>query len=580
MYINRDSQTMRGTGKRKFAEVDEYPCYPSSSSSSPSSLSSPASSEWESDGENISSENHVFTPHSPSSPATLPSRSILKRRELSGSRCNVRFDQVTVFSFPRCQGFTSVPGRGGATLGMVQKHSALQKCTVAEHGLEQQQRRRERQRERAREERLEAFKKKLVASGAIDQQEADMLTVDQVPDEYTDSRAVDAEVNNRGFLQPFSSKQRQALLQAAGVKHIDREEKRQLHALRLSREDCGCDCQGFCEPETCACSLAGIKCQVDRSNFPCGCSKDSCGNTQGRIEFDSRRVQTHYIHTLMRLELQTTLHDETQPPESQSELPGELQESSKSPPEQDAPDNCCVFGFALEEDGLPLTVPATPSFHFIPECLAEEESSCSSDMTEFSSSSSDSDTGRYINERRLEADGGLTRASTICDCENNNHFSCSHLRLAGEAALQQGGGSADTAGPRTANSFSDSTSRTSVTEYLQENANQARDFFEDDSLQDFPSTPSPTVDYSFGTYMDLSLSSGSDLEFFDSDYPSGPMHSSFKGHRHTDCFQHLQLFSAFSRPSYESSTQLLESLIGLTEPTTEQIYSVTGTHLL
>ncbi|XP_029971808.1 cysteine/serine-rich nuclear protein 1-like [Salarias fasciatus] len=578
MYINHNSQTMRGTVKRKFAEVDEYPCYPSSSSSSssssfPSSLSSPASSEWESDGENISSETRGFRPHSPSLPNTLPSRSILKRHERTGARCSVRFHQVTVFSFPRCQGFTSVPGRGGATLGMARKHSALQRYTVADHALEQQHRRRERLRERAREERLEAFKKKLVTSGAVDQREADVLTVDQVPDEDAGVHVSDAEADNRGFLQPFSSKQRQALLQAAGVKHIDREEKRQLHALRLSREACGCDCQGFCEPETCACSLAGIKCQVDRSSFPCGCSKDSCGNTQGRIEFDSRRVQTHYIHTLMRLELQTTLHDETRTPESQSEPPEELQEY-EDPSKQDAPDSCCPFGFALEEDGLPLTMPPTPSFHFIPECLVEEESSCGSDMTEFSSSS-DSDTGRYISETLLEVDGGPTHARSLCDCKNNKYSSCSHRRHTGDSSS-----SADTVGPRTDDLFTDGTGWTSVTGYLEENANQARDIFEDDSLQDFPRTPSPSLDYSLGAYMDLSLSSGSDLEFFDSDYPSGPMHSSFKGHRHTDSFQHLQLFSAFSRPSYESSTQLLESLIGLTEPSTEQIYSVAGTQLL
>lgn len=78
----------------------------------------------------------------------------------------------------------------------------------------------------------------------------------------TDAPVSDADLEGGPFLLPYSSKQRQALLLATGVKRIDREEKRQLHALRLSREACGCDCRGFCEPETCACSLAGIKCQV------------------------------------------------------------------------------------------------------------------------------------------------------------------------------------------------------------------------------------------------------------------------------------------------------------------------------
>lgn len=86
--------------------------------------------------------------------------------------------------------------------------------------------------------------------------------MDQISDGDTDAPVSDADVRDGGFLQPFTSRQRQAVLQAAGVKRIEREEKRQLHALRLSREACGCDCRGFCEPETCACSLAGIKCQV------------------------------------------------------------------------------------------------------------------------------------------------------------------------------------------------------------------------------------------------------------------------------------------------------------------------------
>uniref|UniRef100_A0A3P8TV03 Cysteine and serine rich nuclear protein 1 n=1 Tax=Amphiprion percula TaxID=161767 RepID=A0A3P8TV03_AMPPE len=542
MYISHHSHTMRGILKRKFAEVDENPGYSSSSPSPPSSLSSPASSEWESDGEGSSSEE--FTPHSPPSSTGLPIQSILKRPKLASGQSNVRFDQVTVFSFQHCQGFTSVPSRGGATLGMVRRHSALHRYTVAEHALEQQHRRREKLRQRLREEKLEALKHKLIISGAIDQRQAERLTVDQVPDSDPDFHISDAELDDRGFLQPFSSKQRQALLQAAGVKHIDKEEKRQLHDLRLSREACGCDCRGFCEPETCACSLAGIKCQVDRSNFPCGCTKDSCGNTQGRIEFDSRRVQTHYIHTVMRLNLERRIQDEALSPEEQTGLPEELQEYEDQDEmhlEQSEQDKRCPFGFSLEEDRLPVTMPTTPLFHFIPERLVVEENSCSSDMTESSCSSSDSESGENLNRspNLPDVDGGLNRALSLC--ENNNYSSsCSQLRHI-EPLMQHSSSSAvhstttDSVGPRPA--LTDNISRTSVTDYLDENANQARDFFEDGSLEGFPNTPSPTVDYSLGGYMDLSLSSESDLEFFDSDYPSGPLHSSFKAHRHPDSFR-------------------------------------------
>lgn len=43
---------------------------------------------------------------------------------------------------------------------------------------------------------------------------------------------------------------------------------------------------------------------MDRLHFPCGCSRDGCGNSSGRIEFNPVRVRTHFIHTLMRLDLE------------------------------------------------------------------------------------------------------------------------------------------------------------------------------------------------------------------------------------------------------------------------------------
>lgn len=92
------------------------------------------------------------------SPSTATS--ILKKAKRP-RRGNVTFDQVTVFFFPRCQGFTSVPSRGGCTLGMVQHHSALRTYTLAEFATEQQLLRREKLLNRLREEKLEALKLKV-----------------------------------------------------------------------------------------------------------------------------------------------------------------------------------------------------------------------------------------------------------------------------------------------------------------------------------------------------------------------------------------------------------------------------------
>ena len=111
-------------------------------------------------------------------------------------------------------------------------------------------------------------------------------------------------VDDYFFLQPVTTRQRRTLLRQAGIKKIDTVEKDDCKTIRSSREVCGCDCRVYCDPETCICSKAGIKCQVDRLSFPCGCSKDGCGNVRGRIEFNPIRVRTHFIHTLMRLEME------------------------------------------------------------------------------------------------------------------------------------------------------------------------------------------------------------------------------------------------------------------------------------
>ena len=146
------------------------------------------------------------------------------------------------------------------------------------------------------------------------------LTVDAIDDASVEEDLALAVAGGRleemTFLQPFPARKRRALLRASGVRRIDREEKRELQALRQSREDCGCRCDRVCDPETCSCSLAGIKCQVlglggagkaslgrgllrappdlhwnlyfalqmDHTAFPCGCCREGCENPKGRVE--------------------------------------------------------------------------------------------------------------------------------------------------------------------------------------------------------------------------------------------------------------------------------------------------------
>ncbi|KAM6908672.1 cysteine/serine-rich nuclear protein 1b [Lycodopsis pacificus] len=552
---------MSGLLKRKFEEVDEDPCY-----SSPSSFSS-ACSGLDSEGESCYSDTLDSTPSNPSSPATNFNTTSILKKSKRARRGNVTFDQVTVFFFPRCQGFTSVPSRGGCTLGMMQRHSVLRTYTLAEFAVEQRLLRREKFLNRLREEKLEALKLKLTKNGTQENEEAERLTVDDIPEQDIDISGVN--LDEGYFLQPYPPKRRYALLKAAGVKKIDKDEKRQLHELRISRENCGCDCQGFCEPETCSCSLAGIKCQMDHSSFPCGCTKDGCGNTEGRIEFNSTRVQTHYIHTIMKLELEKRLEEQSS---------------------------------TEEEEENTTTLPA--SFPFSSELAAAGEHSCSSDMTDLSDSSGqseDSEAGESRCEHRTQLDvdeKGLNRILSFSDAENGSRSSrgggdckgmcCPDQRQEQQQPCTEAFSSfsmvdfADENDNIDSALLDDHTDNrvAAISELLDENANQGNGLFHSSSV---PRTPSPTVDRSASYNMDLSLSSESDLEFFDGFPCLGPssLYNSLKEYEHMDNFFQFQFPSYPSLPpASDPGTCLLESLIGLSESVPEPPATFTDNQLL
>lgn len=207
-------------------------------------------------------------------------------------RRGITFDSVTVFYFPRAQGFTCVPSQGGSTLGMGSQHTHVKKFSLTEHAVEQR---------RIHRQMLQQLRSERTVSGRAPGSSSDDSDSEDEPSDASES---EMDVDNYYFLQPVPTRQRRALLRAAGVRKIDSLEKDECRDIRTSREYCGCGCKGYCDPDTCSCSQAGIKCQVDRLNFPCGCSRDNCGNSSGRIEFNPVRVRTHFIHTLMRLELE------------------------------------------------------------------------------------------------------------------------------------------------------------------------------------------------------------------------------------------------------------------------------------
>ncbi|KAG7221706.1 hypothetical protein INR49_000073 [Caranx melampygus] len=246
--------------KRRYEEVDN---------------SSPFSTPKDSD-DDISSSDSADSCDSlnpPSSTAFTPT-SILRQHKPSPGGKRVRFDVVTVYYFPRRQGFTSVPSQGGSSLGMARHHSSIRHYTLGEFAREQETSHRHTLRQHLRQEKLNARKMKLTRNGTVECAQADLLTLEDVSDEDLDVDGV--EVDDCFFLQPLPTKRRRALLRASGIARIDAREKAELRAIRLSREECGCDCRLYCDPRHCGCSQAGIKCQLEEpgpSLQPCAGSK-------------------------------------------------------------------------------------------------------------------------------------------------------------------------------------------------------------------------------------------------------------------------------------------------------------------
>lgn len=172
---------------------------------------------------------------------------LLRRDATKRPKRNITFTDVNVFYFQRMQGFMCVPSQGGCTLGMAATHMHHTRfATLAEYAAEQR---------RAHRHKLQEQKRLIgLAASSSDDSDSD--------DEASAHSGSDSETDTTAFLQPVSPRQRRVLLKAAGVRKIDASEKDECKYIRGSREECGCSCREFCDPETCACAQMGIKCQV------------------------------------------------------------------------------------------------------------------------------------------------------------------------------------------------------------------------------------------------------------------------------------------------------------------------------
>jgi len=196
----------------------------------------------------------------------------------SSKRRRIEFQDVTVYNFKRRQGYVCVPSQGGNTLGMEDNHYGVEVLTIDEHAAER------------RKESREA----MMGDGS----EGPGTSFSSEPTSQDD------EEDFSSILIPVDSKERRVVLRRSGVPDIDVKEKEECRELRTSRQACGCTCQLYCLPDSCACAREGIKCQVDRPGFPCSCTAEGCLNKTGRLEFNPVKVRTHFVRTIMRTRLE------------------------------------------------------------------------------------------------------------------------------------------------------------------------------------------------------------------------------------------------------------------------------------
>uniref|UniRef100_A0A8C6XNP4 Cysteine and serine rich nuclear protein 1 n=1 Tax=Naja naja TaxID=35670 RepID=A0A8C6XNP4_NAJNA len=504
----------------------------------------------------------------------LPAAMSILKKDKRQKRNSVNFGRVTVFYFPRCQGFGTVPSDGDCTLGMAEKHGFAQEFTMSEFCEQQKIVRHEKMKDKLKEEKLEAIKVKvrIFSFAKLGVREGDASLPRKTEGLLYDVDLSSMDQKKTCVLQPYTTNERCALLESFGVNQVDKEEKWQLETIRLSREKCGCDCQEFCDPETCSCSLEGIKCQMDYTSFPCGCTKDGCGNIEGRIEFDEDRVHKHYLHTRMRLQLKQNQRNDDGILES--ELPFE--------------DDLHPFAYPAsyeEVDVSPMAVLFSTTLQTV------SENSCSSNMTDSSASTNQNVDLEELFETNPDSqsdmdDNSLAQILHFCNSDEEENINCiDHCQDNLSPFHSTDFFSMDVENECATNpveeiSFDSSFGYlTNINECLDDNANQGpssalEEISSEQGEEGASYSPSSFEEQGSKSYMDLSFSSDS-FDFFQpcpDDYNLGPLYNSLREYENVDNFTDLPLqlpnIPALAQPEDQNNC-FLESWIELPESISE-----------
>lgn len=205
--------------------------------------------------------------------------------KVSKDEKNVRFKDVTVYYFPREQGFGCVPHEGGSTLGMSYGHTDFDTYSLVDHA-----KMRKRSYQSALGDSIEAKQK----SETLTQNVSDETNKLEEEDWYYSTKRLKPE-------HRLTPAQRRLLLRQSSLIKVDRSEADDCKEIRDSRRKSGCNCKHMCDPDTCSCSVAGIECFVEDGSFPCRCSKSICRNPHGHIEYNPDKVQEHFTRTMERM---------------------------------------------------------------------------------------------------------------------------------------------------------------------------------------------------------------------------------------------------------------------------------------
>lgn len=295
--------------------------------------------------------------------------------------------------------------------------------------------------------------------------------------------------------------------------------------------------------------------QMDHTSFPCGCCSEGCENPNGRVEFNQARVQTHFIHTLTRLQMEQgaeSLRDLESPVEDtpvEQTLVSPFQ-PSKPPVSSELGDNSCSSDMTDSsmtsssgsiEPPNHLAHPSLPGPSF--------RSGVDEDSLEQILNLSDSDLG--IEEE--EEEGGCVG--------NLDNLSCFHL------ADIFGNGD-----PGSLASWTHSQSGSSLAPgILDENANLDASCFLNSGLEELRESSLPGSSGSpEGEAIQNSLSSCDSFELLQAlpDYSLGPHYTSRRVSGSLDSLEAFHPLPSFSPPR-DASACFLESLMGLSEPVTD-----------